>query len=209
MSDLEEPGGPLNHHEELAKWAAAAPNPRGRKLTFSEKCGIAWALKTKGVNASTVAKAFNLSGATVSWLNHCLQPDRPHYADVWREYQGLGPDAFALKHYTPDLAGRLRRVKLKLYDLDENQTDIAPRTFGPDPSADKYAGPLTIDGQYFEIILREDGWLLLHDGVEHGAEWLLRAEGRKPFRFSWDAYDAAYELMAVENPRVKPGRPRK
>lgn len=196
-----------SHIQELLSWASSGFEPRGRKLTFSEKCGIAYALKERGVKTQTVRDAFGLSNATVSWLRHCLQPGRLHYRDVWREYQDLGPEAFAEKHYTRDLHFRFRRVLDGI--RDENQTDRAVKLAGANPKAAKYRGVHTLpDETQWEIDLREEGdppgWAirsLEKPEAWHGKERIKGLEGWKPFETSTEAYDAIFEINQFPNPR--------
>jgi hypothetical protein len=214
-----------SHFEELDEWLLNEPPRYGRKLTFSEKCGIASALK-KGVSHTVVAKAFNLSRATVSLLANCLQPGAKHYPDVYRELQTIGPQRFHEKHYTREMHYRLKRVRDGLIQLDENQTDIAPGQPGPDPRATKYAGEFLLpDNSSWKIFFRPSddnhiptGWyfmMLAADGHPplgitefHGAERIRGADGHEPFRTSADAFDGLYAVNGWPNPRPKPGRPK-
>lgn len=205
------------HRQELEQWAASAPPIYGRKLTFSEKCGIAYFL-AKNVDKAhaTVAKAFNLSVSTVSMLANALDPNGKRYRDVWAAFYELGEETFADRYYTPDLHFRLKRVRLELTHLADGQ-DVAPKQSGPDPRAAKYQGEHVLpDNSQWAIALHEGeelprGWYfrLLPDGPPHGAERVRGALGHEPFRTSSDAFDAVYEINGYDSPRPKPGRPRK
>ena len=162
MSDLEDQGkasetaeGPFSPKEALEEFTKNAPPKYGRKLTLSEKCGLAIALRS--VPQLAVRKAFNLSRATVSMLAHALEPGRPHYQEIREQFVLLGEDAFREQYYTRELHFRLKRVKLRIIDenfpdLPGSETDYAPRTFGPDPRAVKYQGKFTMeDGSRWEV----------------------------------------------------------
>jgi hypothetical protein len=201
-----------NHLEEFEAYLRTLPPVYGRRLTFAERCGLAFALR-KGARAAHVAEAFALSRATVSWLAHCLQPGQKHYRDVWEEYQRLGGEAFQKLYFLPHIVYRLKRVELSLTHLTDGQ-DIAPKAFGPDPRADKYAyanvGLIEIpDNTRWRIDWIGDGWRIACP--EQGVVWGLdRVDGAtdnpRPFRTSAEAFDGIYTLNGYENPRPKPGR---
>jgi hypothetical protein len=204
--------------EELAQWARDNPPLYGRKLSFPEKCGIAYALRSGGVTHRDARNAFNLSAATVSLLAGALDPDGTRYRDVWTKFYELGEEAFAEKYYNP-LHMRFKRVRLELTRLTDGQ-DIAPKQSGPDPRARKYQGPHTLpDNSQWMIDELVDsplprGWyfaLLGNDEmVWHGQERVRGADGHEPFRTSADAFDGLYEINGYsdQNPRPKPGRPK-
>jgi hypothetical protein len=232
MTTDENPNGPeaQNPRVELAQWAKDNPPLYGRKLSFSEKCGIAYALHSGGVMHKDVREAFNLSPATVSLLANALGPDGRRYRDVWEEFEALGEDAFAEKHYFP-LHMRFKRVRAKTHLA---AGDIAPKQTGPDPRAQKYAGEQILpDGSRWQIFYSDDtgdkprGYYFteLPEGVHltpgkggvtdrglktYGAEALRGALTPEPFRTSADAFDGLYEINGYSNlnPRPKPGRPR-
>lgn len=219
-----------NHLEELEKWAATQPPQYGRKLLFSEKCGIAYALKRRAVRHDIVAKAFGLSPATVSQLARCLQPTFKHYRDVYREFFRLGEMAFAEKYYTREIHFRFRRILLAMQD-PEGRQDIAPKQSGPDRRAEKYAtqdwrkeqDALTLpDNSHWIIGWRSD------DATDWGAGWYFwpwsapgepqdcfgrkraigYSEEDEPFRTSAEAFDALYYMNGYPSPRPRPGRPK-
>jgi hypothetical protein len=209
-----------NPREELAQWARDNPPLYGRKLSFPEKCGIAYALRSKGVTHDNVRDAFNLSRATVSLLAGALNPEGTRYRDVWNAFYELGEEAFGEKYYNP-LHMRFKRVRLQLTHLTEGQ-DVAPKQSGPDPRARKYAGLHTLPDNSRWMIdelvnappLPRGWYFALTDGDEmiwHGEERVRGANGHEPFRTSADAFDGLYEIngYADQNPRPKPGRPRK
>jgi hypothetical protein len=233
MTKDEDPEGPkaLSPREELAQWAKDNPPLYGRKLSFSEKCGIAYALHSGGVTPKDVREAFNLSAATVSMIAGALEPDGKRYRDVRLEFEALGDEAFGEKYYSP-LHMRFKRVRMKTH-LAEG--DIAPKQTGPDPRAQKYVGEQILpDNSRWQIFYSDDtgdkprGYYFteLPEGVHltpgkggvtdrglktYGAESLVGHVDLKPFRTSADAFDAIYEINGYSNvnPRPKPGRPRK
>jgi hypothetical protein len=211
MATDENPNGPeaQNPREELAQWAKDNPPLYGRKLSFSEKCGIAYALHSGGVMHKDVREAFNLSPATVSLLANALHLDGKRYRDVREEFEALGEEAFAEKHYFP-LHMRFKRVRAKI--LVEG--DIAPKQIGPDPRARKYEGEHVLpDNSTWRVFFADRGWWFAElDGEKtYGAEALRGALGHEPFRTSAEAFDGVYEINGYGNvnPRPKPGRPRK
>jgi hypothetical protein len=206
----------ITPREELAKWASENPPIYGRKLSFSEKCGIAYALRSGGVTHKDVREAFNLSAATVSLLASALTSDSRRYRDVWAEFENKGAEAFAAEHYEP-LHMRFKRVRLKTH-LTEG--DVAPKQKGPDPRARKYKGEHTLPDNSLWLITDElngaplpYGWyftsLETNEKLWRGAERLRGAEGHEPFQTSAEAFDGLYEINGYESPRPKPGRPRK
>jgi hypothetical protein len=226
------PGGPFDPRAALAELAGDTFTRYARKLSFSERCGLAYALRT--VSHETVRQAFNLSRATVSQLAQALKPGRGHYTDVWREWELMSEEAFVAKHYTRELHFRLKRVDQGLTHLPGAELDIAPK-LGGDPRATKYAywryGVITLpDGSRWRIDwgpMRHDpnrdlGWWFtragpddekgtcLPEGQPFGAESLLGLVEQKPFRTSADTLDGLYELNGYsdQNPRPKPGRPK-
>lgn len=204
------PEGPPSN-EEMDEFLNSMPPRYTRKLTFSEQCGLAYALANK-LKHAIVAKAFGLSRATVSHLANCLERNGRHYPQVRAEYQALGAEAFKLKYYAP-LHWRLKRTKLDLNHLPGGEDDIA-RPAGSDPRAAKYAGPITLDdGTRWEIVWRSEplGWAIHNldlPDIWHGAEWIPGNEDFEPFRTSSAAYDAVHYCNGYESPRPKPGRHR-
>jgi hypothetical protein len=202
------PGGPPSHHEEFEAYLATLPPAYGRKLLFSEKCGLAYALR-RGERHAVAAQAFGLSAATVSMLARCLQPASRHYRDVWNEFRALGEEAFRDRYYPPELHFRLKRIRLGLTHLPGGEADIAPARKGPDPRAAKYAGPFTLpDGTTGAVSLQPGGWAFKLDGEPgfRGAECLRGAVDFEPFASSSTAFDGAHEFWGYESPRAKPGR---
>lgn len=226
MSDTSKPDrpeGPLNHHEEFAQYLQTLPPVYGRKLLFSEQCGLAYAL-SKGERHDIVAEAFNLSLATVSALARCLQSHTKAYRDVWAEYRDRGEDNFRDTYYSEELHFRLKRVRLGLTHLAPDSDDIAPKQTGPDPRAAKYAfenfGPVTIDGDEWRIDLSPiptlpPGWYFGPcDGKErtdlasvyYGEERVYGRVDPEPFTSSSLAFDGIYSVNGYDSPRPKPGR---
>jgi hypothetical protein len=213
----------INRHEEFMDYLATLPPVYGRKLLFSEKCGLAYAL-SKGERADVVAEAFNLSHATISQLARCLQPHGKAYRDVWADYQARGEENFRDTWYSEELHFRLKRVRLGLTHLAPDTDDIAPKQSGPDPRAAKYAfvnfGPVTIEGEEWRIDWSPiadwpTGWYFGPcDGKEradpasayYGAERVRGAEGHEPFNSSSLAFDGIWTINGYESPRPKPGR---
>jgi hypothetical protein len=214
---------PQNHHEEFKEYLATLPPVYGRKLLFSEQCGLAYAL-SKGERADVVAEAFNLSHATVSQLARCLQPHGKAYRDVYENFKELGEEHFRDTWYSEELHFRLKRVRLGLTHLSPDGDDVAPKQSGPDPRAAKYAfenfGPVTVDGDEWRIDLSPNpdlppGWYFGPcDGkeradpasVHYGAERVRGAEGHEPFNSSSLAFDAIWAINGYDSPRAKPGR---
>ena len=213
MEDSDEPGGPCNSKAALDEKANYSQPQYGRKLTFSEKCGLAIALRT--VPHKPVREAFNLSRATVSLLAHALEPGRNHYREIREQFELMGEDAFRERYYTPELHFRLKRVLRELTHLPGGETDLAPRTFGFDPRAKKYEGWHTLpDGMRFHVskpvTVERLGWYfkLDADNTWRGAESERGAADLEPFRTSSEAFDAAHKFWGYESPRPKPGRPK-
>jgi hypothetical protein len=202
-----------NEMDEFEAYLKTLPPKYGRKLSFEDKCGAAYAL-LKGERAEVIAKAFALSRATTSMLANALKPNGRAYRDVWREFYRLGEDAFAKTYYLP-MHGRLARIRLELVHIAE-PGDVAPRSFGPDPRADKYSyanvGLIEIpDNTRWRIDWTGDGWRIAcpEQGVVWGADQIDGAtDNPRPFRTSAEAFDGIYTLngYADQNPRPKPGR---
>lgn len=206
MSDPAE--GPSNHHEAFEEYLRGLPNPRGRKLSFSDKCGIAYALH-RGEKITVICEAFALSRATASNLRHALEPGRKHYGDVRAELERLGQEPFKEKYFTLEFNMRLQRVRRGLTHLDETGRDLAPRTFGPDQYAKKYAGEHTLeDGSIWHVDWRPEGWRIKPVHPEAQDYW-GEERGITPCRTSAEAFDLIYELNGWPTPRPKPGRPKK
>lgn len=203
-----------SHIAELHSMPKRGFDTRGRKLTFSEQCAIAWALKVRTFKTATIRAAFNLTPATISWLRNSLEPDRIHYRNVREEYVRLGPERFEEKYYTRDLHFRFKRIELGLEHLDENKTDRAPRPTGPNPNATKYAGVHTLeDGSQWEVFWSDNplGWWFSRPEKNarlFGREAITGKEDYEPFMRSEDAFDGLHEFNGYESPRPKPGRPK-
>jgi hypothetical protein len=218
MADSEPPESPFNPEKALAELAEATPQRYTKKMSFSENCGLAYALRKVMVRHKDVMEAFGLSHATVSNLANALKPDRPHYQAVWREYERLGEEAFRNAHYTRELHFRLKRIRLQRADpacanLPGGERDRPPRHFGPDLRASKYAGVhLTLeDGSQWAITGADNPWFFYSldrpDIILRGQEWLEGAdEPKRPFGSAGQAFDAVYETNGWLSPRLKPGR---
>src|SRR3974390_3345826 len=122
-------------NEAIKVWSDGSSQPQlayGRKLKFSEKCGILAAL-VQGARHQVIMKAFGLSRATVSQLATCLNKGAYRYADVAREYHNFGAEEFRKRYYTEELHWRLMRVRNEL----PKPGDVVGRS--PDPRASKFS----------------------------------------------------------------------
>lgn len=223
---------PLPSNDEVDAFFASLPPKRARKLSFSEQCGLAYALSNLFPNA-VVIKSFGLSPATVSHLGNCLKANSKHYPAVRAEYESLGAVMFKEKHYLP-LHWRLTRTDLGLNHLPGGEADIAHAS-GPDPRATKYSfdvfgcfeagASLQGDVYWWRIDWRTGlelpGWYFSPCTAtgDKPIEWAGKAVtdwpiyGQNfpvgdlvPFATSAKAYDAAFAAAGFDSPRAKPGR---
>jgi hypothetical protein len=202
------PEGLFNPKAALAELTQDGAPVYAPRLSFSERCGLAYTLAKGIIPQDTVRRAFGLSRATVSNLAQILKPGNDRlgaYPDVWLEYARKGEDDFIAAHYTPELHWRLKNA-------NQNPNHTAAKPTGPDPRAAKYQGDHTLpDNSQWRIQWRADGWFFApHPELNpwYGAERVRGAEGHEPFRTSAEAYDAAYALNGYDSPRPKPGRPK-
>jgi hypothetical protein len=202
---------------ELTAYLENLPPRYARKLNFSEKCGLAYALH-RGERAKVPMQAFNLSRATCSLLANALKPGRRHYPEIRQEYERLGHELFVERYYTRELNFRLKRVRDTLIAMPGGELDVAPKQTGPDPRAAKYSravhGVIELpDNSQWAITNDDNPWFfysLERPGTLRGQEWLEgRDEPKIPFRTSAAAFDGLYEFTQWPNPRAKPGRPPK
>lgn len=230
MTDEQISEDEFNPTKAMEELAALRPPHYGRKLTLSEKCGIAYALAKGVVAAQDVREAFGLSRATVSLLAHALTTGK-RYQDVRNAYEKMGENAFKTTYYTSELNFRLRRIAIKrqhpeITKIPGDEFDTAAKPFGSDINAAKYAyenfGPVLIDQAPDEAwridwltIENTHGWFfrscdpnLPHEprGAPHGQEFLEGANDPHPFRLSANAYDGVWSSNGLESPRPKPGR---
>ena len=205
-----------DHIAELTDYVRTLPPAYGRKLVFSQKCGLAFALKA-GMPPWVIEEAFGLSRTGISYLKTCLDDrDRKpsHYGDVWAEYCALGDERFRIKYYTSELHSRLRRIWTKTPAAG----DLAVKRGGSNPHALKYSfenfGPIDIDGVDWGVFHEGDppGWycraLNPREGYKNfiGLHSLHGREDHEPFASSSLAFDGLHDFHGYLSPRAKPGR---
>lgn len=114
--------------EILASIPSAAFTQQSRfapKLDFAQRCEVL-AFYRSGISRVILAKAYNIDRRTVT---HMANPNSPHYHDIRREWERLGPDEFKKRYITEEGGQRVSALIVN---------GKAP--VGPSPQANKYRG---------------------------------------------------------------------
>jgi hypothetical protein len=214
-------------NEAIKVWSDGLSQPKlawGRKLKFSEKCGILAAL-AQGAPHRILMQAFDLSSATVSQISTCLNQGSQRYVDVAREWNNLGQEEFRRRYYPEELHWRLMRIKSEA----PGPGDIVNAVKGPRKRASKYSfenyGVVSVTTRYHETWHWRIDWLKpkpespegwycgqchddrgTHDKLWRGRS-LTEQENEdllpepQPFRTSSLAFDYVHEFYGVTSPR--------
>lgn len=172
------------------------------RLTFHEKCA-AYLLLQRGFKHSLVAKTLGVTQTTISHLAKAGRGLR--YAEIAREFERLGKDAFETRYWSDDIETRLSRWRAHA----ETPADQTQRKFGPNPNADSAAGRYRIhayDGTettFHVYWVTSEGWSYRQDeepGAFQSAKRLLSSPLARTAALENYGVDAENILEFVHEP---------
>jgi hypothetical protein len=112
----------------------------GRKLTFTQQCGVRAArVNNAKVSSAIIARAFEISKTAVSQIINSRIGGR--YASIASELHWLGEANFVERYLTPEIIDRLRAARRELLTLK------TPDAVIDDPEGFSVYGPPTWTGK--------------------------------------------------------------
>ncbi len=144
------------------------------KLDFADRCSVLAFVKA-GVQRNLIAKTFAVDRRTVS---HIVNPASPHYKDVRKKYEELGPEQFKLEYITE--AWSLKVAESASLPAPASAPVPTGGQRAPNARAARFKGVHVINGTRVEIGYVPDsddfGWRYRELDGSHPETWLHNGE---------------------------------